>query len=172
MEFGVWEAYQAAFEPVRHRAMQSHVMSWEEFCDVMADPCVQKHVALDDDGALAGMSVITNYLRSWHWIEPLYFEANYPKQYEAEAVWYVGFVFTVRDSGVREVHAFSELIRSMWPQVIASAGIAVMDYSKWAVEAKDIAERAWLVQKRLNPHCVMVHKDSQLYYVYDHAPGG
>lgn len=171
--YDAWAAYNKAFEPVRRRAMQKHVMSWEEWCDVVEDPYVQKHLALDDNGQLAGMSVITNHLPAWHWIEERYFEAHYPRQWASGAVWYVGFVFTVgagrgAHAELREVHAFSELIRSMWPQVIASDGIAVMDYSKWAVEVSDLARIAWLVQKRLNPKCRFAHEDSQLYYVYDH----
>lgn len=161
-----WDLYSEVFADINLLAAQRHLMSWFEFDEMCAEPVIQKHLAYDGDD-LIGMSVITNELRAWPLISPEFFAHRFPQQYKHKAIWYVGFV-GCRPVG-RAVHAFSELIRSMWPQVMDSHGLAVMDYCAYNVAMNRLPERSLKVQQRLNPLVVMERIDSQGFYAFDHG---
>jgi hypothetical protein len=87
-----WSLYNVAFEELRSMAAQRHVMVREEFVENMRDHRIIKFMAIDDSGAIRGLSTYTNDLSSMHLISPDYFEQRWPQQFADHDIWYVGFV--------------------------------------------------------------------------------
>ncbi|GAA1865910.1 hypothetical protein [Asanoa iriomotensis] len=120
-----WHLYASAFDELRHVAVQRHVLYRTEFDDIMSDDRVEKYVAIAPDGALAGLSTLTNDLSAMPLISPDYFAHRWPDHYAARRIWYLGFLAiaaTHRHSG-----AFEALIERMWRVVRANAGVAALD---------------------------------------------
>ena len=74
----MWTMYRDAFEELNTLAVQRHMMFRSEFDEVMADPRVDKYVALDDDGTMCGVATYTNDLDAVPLIAPQYFERHWP----------------------------------------------------------------------------------------------
>lgn len=167
---GALATYRSAFEDINRLAIERHMMTYEEFSDVVADRRVQKWIAAEDSGDICGMAVITNDLLAVPLISPAYFEHHMPELYKQDRIFYVQFVCT--EPTIRSVHAFHLLIAAMQPQVQDARGCAVMDFCDFNVEQLQLPEKALVVQQRYNPTVRMRRADSQHFYIYDHSDAG
>jgi hypothetical protein len=159
-----WELYYTAFEEVNTLAAQSHMMTWENFSDVMGDKRIRKYVAADEHGTV-GLSVITNDLEAWPLISPAFFERRWPENVAAGNIWYVGFV-AVRQDPRPEPGVFAEIIRAMYQPIIDSQGIAVMDYCLYNVQTRGLPAAAHRIIERINPEVSSSILDAQYFYGY------
>ena len=89
-----WDFYRLTFEPINKLAATRHLLTRDEFRDVMLDETIEKHIAWDVTGRIVGMSTITNSLPSWPTISPQYFRHKHPEAYLMLDIWYVGFAGT------------------------------------------------------------------------------
>lgn len=115
-----WRMYRRAFEPLRVRAAQRHVLRVDEFHGGMTAPEIDKYLAVEGD-QVVGLSWFTNHLDVVDLIEPEFFRARFPEQYAAGRIWYVMFACTDGRPG-----AFWGLIRAMFTAAGPGA-VVVMD---------------------------------------------
>ena len=87
-----YELYEAAFAPLRVRAMARQVLTEAEFGAQMRNGAVSKIVAWDATGTAVGLCALTPQLSAVPWISPEYFAARYPEHWARGAVWYLAFV--------------------------------------------------------------------------------
>lgn len=87
-----YELYEAAFGPLRVRAMARQVLTEDEFSAQMTDGGIAKYVAWDAAGDPVGLCALTPQLDAVPWISPDYFAARYPEHWARGAVWYLNFV--------------------------------------------------------------------------------
>jgi hypothetical protein len=122
-----WSLYNRAFEELRTRAVQRHLMHRYEFDHVMADDLVSKYrgVVAGEPAAVSALATFTNSLTSMPLISPDYFAHRWPELYSGQRIWYIGF-FAV-DPGARGEGLFEEVVSHMWHTVVAANGIAVLD---------------------------------------------
>ncbi|XVV10925.1 hypothetical protein ACQP2X_39720 [Actinoplanes sp. CA-131856] len=158
-----WRLYAEIFAEVNELAAQRHLMTEAEFADVFHDPRILKFFVHDEAGDLAGMSVLTQDLSAWPLISPQYFARHWPQHYQRRAIWYVGFV------GARPtyLHGFRELVSGMYPHVIASAGIAVMDFCAYNINQRRLPSITHKLLGWMNPDAGMHIADAQTFVVYD-----
>jgi hypothetical protein len=162
-----WQMYTQAFALINTRAVQSHMMTWEAFSEVMDDERVQKWRAFDDDGAIAGLAVITDQLDAWTLASSDYFARRYPRLHAERRIWYVGFV-CVRRSPRAHPDTFRELVDAMKEQIIAARGMGVMDFCAANVERGLVRATAAILtdgDERVRHQ----HLDSQEFHSWDWA---
>lgn len=161
---GVWKCYEETFEQIDADSVQRHLMTNAEFSDVMLDSRVQKWFSVTDDDQLIGMSTITNDLDAVPLVSPRYFKKHHTDMYDRKAIWYIGFVGV--HSRSRELHAFRSLVAEMLPQIVASDGMGVMDFSTYNVVHRHLPDITYLVLKRLNEAVQISKLDAQSFYAY------
>lgn len=129
-----WRLYESAFEELRTRAVQRHLMTRAEFDGVMADPRVTKYVVRDRDrgGRMSGLATMTNHLDAMPLISPDFFAHRWPERYRQRRIWYVGFVAV--DPDYQGTGVFAEVVGAMCGLVAASGGVAALDVCRRADE--------------------------------------
>lgn len=162
-----WQLYQRVFADINKRAAQRHLMTHHEYIDVAEDPRIRKYFAVQPDGDPVGLSTITNQLDAWPLISPEYFAHRFPDHYQRQAIWYIGYVgVDTTPTGRPRLHTFSQLIAAMYPQVIESDGLAVMDFCGYNIDVKHLPEVSRLVQHRLNPNVTGTVLDRQEFWAF------
>lgn len=164
----LWEMYADAFEDINRQAVQRHMMTYEEFVDVMLDDRVSKYIATTPDGAVLGLSLLTNQLRAWPLISVEYFEAHWPVHYRENRIWYVGFVATV--PAAKSQNLFPRIIAAMYQPVIGSNGVAVMDFCAVNVDSRNLPKATTLILRRLNGQTVGELLDRQEFHLWNFDP--
>lgn len=86
-----WSVYRECFTPLRHLAVQRHLMTRDEFDQQMADSRLTKAMLLDDHGTIIGIAAYTTDLGAVALVEPAYFEHHYRRAYSHQHIWYVTF---------------------------------------------------------------------------------
>jgi hypothetical protein len=160
-----WTLYYEAFKELNALAVQRHLMFRSEFDEVMSDERVQKYLAIDDDGALRGLSTYTNDLDAVPLISPAYFERRWPRHYAERRVWYVGFV-AVQDDG-RAAMAFGELVEAMYLVLAAQNGIVAMDFCRHNDAERRMPRVVRLMLHRLSGDVRAERMDEQQYWLYE-----
>lgn len=161
-----YHMYRGAFTEIAKRAVQCHLMKESEFYEIAEDPRITKYVArLGDE--IVGLSLLTNNLHAWPLISAPYFETHFPDHYAAGSVWYVGFV-AVKPQG-RAHQLFPRMIAAMYEPVIASGGIAVMDFCGVNVDDLNLPRATSLILKRINPLAGGHMLDRQEFWAWDFA---
>jgi hypothetical protein len=160
----LWEMYAKAFEEIDTLAVQSHMMTYEQFVEVMLDERIRKYVATDPAG-VTGLSLLTNRLRAWPLISPRYFERHWPRHYADESVWYVGFV-AVADRNTDHT-LFPKLIAQMYEPVRDSGGVAVMDFCSYNIATRRLPAVTQAILRRLNPSTVGAPIDEQQFWLWE-----
>jgi len=154
--------YADLFAEVNTLAAQRHLMTFTEFTTVYHDPHLLKFYVHDQDGDLAGMSVLTQDLDAWPLISPPYFARRWPEHYARRAIWYVGFVGVAP----HRPHGFRELVSRMYAHVISNSGIVAVDYCTYNMDRRRLAEITHKLLGGLNPDAGMELADAQTTVVY------
>lgn len=162
----LWELYCRIFEDVNTRAVQRHMMSWDEFRAVMLDLDVIKYVVRMEDGSARGISVLTNKLKAWPLISPDYFRVHFPDFYEREAIWYCGFVGMEQVQGRRVTHGFRALVCAMLEDIHSNQGMTVMDFCMYNAARKKLPDVTASLLESLYPRTVSEKIDQQEFWAY------
>jgi hypothetical protein len=161
-----WILYQKAFRDLNALAVQRHLMYRNEFDDVMADPRIDKYVAVDDDTDTAlGLAVYTNDLTAWPLISPEYFARRWPDQYAARRIWYCGFVAVDRSAGHNT--AFADLVEAMYLTAATHNGLIVLDFCRFNDESHRMSRVVRLMLDRLSGGVTDERLDEQSFWLYE-----
>jgi hypothetical protein len=165
----VWDLYYAAFRELNEMTVQRHLMYRPEFDAVMADPRIDKYLALDDAGRVAGLSVYTNQLAAWPLISPAYFRRRWPVHYAEYRIWYCGFVAVPgHQPGI-----FTTLVEAMYRHAEQHQGVISLDICQLNIDAHrlDKVIATWLT--RISNRKVRVDRgDVQTFRIYETCPDG
>lgn len=120
-----WQVYREAFEELRFRAVQRHLMLRGEFDDQMRDARIRKYVVrAPENGRLLALATLTNDLDAMPLVSPDYFEHRWPALYAERRIWYCGF-YAIHPEHQGSA-TFVRLVTEM--RAIIVPGIAVMDF--------------------------------------------
>lgn len=161
------DVYAPAFEPIRAMAPQRHSMWWEEFVDLTSDPNVIKYVTYADDvnDQPIGLGFLTNDLTAVTLIEPAYYEARFPAEYEARTLWYL-ISMCSRPGRSDAASVYAELLTTMSART--DGGIGLLDFSTWSIDTRHLDRRSAVVLSRALGRRI-VHRGlaSQVYQYVD-----
>jgi hypothetical protein len=158
-----WQLYEEAFRELNALAVQRHLMYRFEFDEVMADPRVQKYLALTDDGTLCGMSTYTNDLKAVPLIAPEYFEHHWPTYFKASKIWYIGFLAVHPDAQGRRV--FAHLAEQMYMVAASQDGLVGLDLCNYNDEKRHMSRVLRIMARRLG-RSSLERIDQQSYWLY------
>ena len=159
--YQAWNLYREIFTGINERAIQRHLMTAEEFSDLIEDKRVLKYLAYNTAGNMVGISTITNDLAAVSLVAAPYFQRNYPDEYARRAIWYIGFVGVVEGAPAR---TFRSLIGAMYPQVVASDGVFVQDFCQANVD-RGLPVAMQAIVGALNPGTWTRQVDAQTFWV-------
>jgi hypothetical protein len=165
-----WKLYQQSFEPLRHLAVQRHVMYADEFDAVMADPRIEKFLAFSEDGALQGISTMTADLLAVPLVSPEYFAHRWPERYRAGQIYYIGFLAVHPDSHGSGV--FGEMVKTMTREVALVEGLAVIDVCTYNKDRLHLPRAINSLAATWCSQVQMAALDAQTYLSYDFARTG
>ncbi|MDQ1723334.1 MAG: hypothetical protein QOG52_362 [Frankiaceae bacterium] len=160
-----WKLYADAFECLRTRAVQRHVLYREEFDAVMRDTRVVKYLGFDGP-VLTCFGTRTSELEAVTLISPEYFEARYPEQYAAQSIYYVLF-FAIRTDYQRS-GAVLDLMAALVSEIPAD-GILVIDIAS-ARKSVHLQKAVQRTVSQQAPGARTVLLDEQTYYAYEFSP--
>lgn len=144
-----WDWYRETFAQINALAALRHLMTVDEFVEVMQDARIEKHLVTGQDGQILGLGVCTNYLEAWPLISPAYFERRWPEHYAQGAIWFVGFI-GVRAGAHRAT--FRTILRGM--QDGEPDNIWVMDVCQVNEKRIELAARHHL--REINPQGITI----------------
>jgi hypothetical protein len=165
-----WKLYLEAFDPLRHAAVQRHVMYDDEFDAVMADGRVEKFLGYDAEGRLTGFGTMTNHLRSMPLVSPEFFERRWPDRVAEGRVYCVGFVGVHPDAHGSGI--FGELVHAMTVRIAACDGVVVLDVCRYNQTRLQLPRTIHTLAATWAPHVEMVDLDAQTYVAYDFRRAG
>lgn len=153
----LWWMYRNAFTDINALAAQRHLMSYEEFYDLMREPRVVKFIAKSGN-RMVGLSVMTFDLEAWPLVSPEFFERRFP----GRQIFYIGFVGTDQTEG-----AYLALIDRMYQDVIAADGVCAMDFAGHNVDELQIGRKVNALLRRTNPAARGGVVDRQEFWAWD-----
>jgi ribosomal protein S18 acetylase RimI-like enzyme len=148
----LWPLYNAAFEELRSTAVQRHLMSREEFDDVMADRRVAKVLAVESSDSMPLIS-------------PDYFERRWPAHFAEGRIWYIGFVAV--HPRHRSTGAFEMVVEHLYRTVVANDGLAALDVCS---RNEDLYRLPQAIHRLLESWSGVVRSDrmdAQSYWLYE-----
>jgi hypothetical protein len=160
-----WELYLGAFRELNTMAVQRHLMYRHEFDEVMNDQRVQKHLCVDDDGTLCGLSTYTNDLTAVPLIAPEYFERHWPEHYAANKIWYIGFVALHPQAQGRRM--FRQMVEQLYIIAATQGGLVGIDICSYNDEVLNFSHIFRSMVERLMPNMRFQRIDQQSYWLYD-----
>ena len=165
-----WKLYLQSFDPLRHLAVQRHVMYADEFDAVMADARVEKFLAYGADGTLQGISTMTADLLAVPLVSPEYFAHRWPDRYRAGGIYYIGFLAVHPDS--HGTGLFGEMVKVMTGAVALVDGLAIIDVCTYNKDRLHLPRAISALAATWASHVKMATLDAQSYVAYDFARAG
>jgi hypothetical protein len=165
----LWDLYNGAFAHLRTRAAQRHVLTRDEFDDVMNDRRVTKHLLTDPEAGdrPAGIGTLTNDLAAVPLISPEYYQERWPHAYAEQRIWYVGFLAVGPD--YQGSKGLPLLIASMSAVVPPTGGVIAADICQFNEDEFRLPEMFGRVAGRFVPEPNRVRLDIQTYWAYEFA---
>ncbi len=163
-----YELYEAAFGPLRTRAMARQVLTEAEFAGQMVDDAVVKYVAWDDADHPVGLCTMTRQLSRIPWISPEYFAHRYPEQWERNAVWYFGFVLA--HPSQRHSRFLDQMVEIGVREPLADRAICGYDMCAHNVDVLPLGQRLAEAFQRVTG-AAPERGDGQYYYTLDFTRG-
>jgi GNAT superfamily N-acetyltransferase len=162
-----WHLYVSAFDELRTRAVQRHLMTRAEFDGVMDDRRVSKYEVVDpaQGGRLCGLATMTNHLEAMPLISPDYFAHRWPEQFRRRLIWYVGFVAVHPD--YQGTGVFAVIVGSMCRMVAGAGGIAVLDVCRRADEVYGLPAAIARLNDTFADGGTCERIDEQSYWAYE-----
>lgn len=160
-----WKLYEEVFADIDSHAAARHLMYESEFVGIAANQHIRKYLVRDDAGVLVGMSTLTNDLESVPLISPRFFARRWPDHFQRGAIWYCGFV----GAGRNDVHAYADLVLTMWKRIRSNNGIVFMDYCQSNVENHRIPQRTRTLMARYGNPVHHTQVDAQTFWIMEAA---
>ena len=157
-----WQLYEQSFGPLRILAAARQVLTEEEFAAELEDPRVWKYVALDGEGALAGLTTLSDDIATMTWISPEYFAHHYPDQWRRSAVFYSGLSLVRPD--MRRLPIFAQMMTCLALRVAAARGVMGFDMCGYNDAERSLARVTDRLFNRVADFQVR-NVDVQTYYV-------
>lgn len=167
---GAWEWYQDTFADLAILAVNRHLMFRDEFAELMADKRADKYVAIDADGGIVGMGVMTNQLEAVALISPDYFEYHWPDLCEQGRLFYV--VFVGARPGARGAGVFVSLLRKMYETIGAVDGKVFVDICSYNEERHALPRMISMILGRVAGRAQPTRLDAQSFWMYEFPPPG
>jgi hypothetical protein len=165
-----WKLYRQSFEPLRHLAVQRHVMYADEFDTVMADPRVEKFLAFGEGDTLAGIATMTADLLAVPLVSPDYFAHRWPHRYSEGRIYYIGFLAVHPNSHGTGV--FADMVKAMTREVALVDGLAVIDLCTYNKDRLHLDRAIHSLSSIWALQVTMEALDEQTYLGYDFARAG
>jgi hypothetical protein len=159
-----WDFYHEAFDELRTKAVQRHVLYRDEFDEQMADERVLKYVGVVGD-RITALATVTSDLDAVPLISPEYFESRWPQLYADRQIYYVGFLGV--QAGSRGAGVFVQLLRRMGEQILAAESIMVLDVCSHNEEEYSLPTAIRVASARVAGRVKSRRLDSQSYWVYE-----
>ena len=160
-----WQLYLAAFDCLRTRAVQRHVLYRDEFDAIMKDTRVIKYLGFDGP-VLSCFGTRTSDLDAVTLISPEYFQARYPRQFESHNIFYVLF-FAIRPEYQSSGALFG--LMNVLVSHIPEEGILVIDIAA-ARKSVHLQKAVQRIVRQQAPTARTVLLDEQTYYAYEFSP--
>ncbi len=158
-----YHMYVDAFTDLARLAAQNHLMTVSEFAAICADRRITKYVATNGNGAVVGMSTLTNDLDAVPLISTHFFAHHWPDLYMARKIWYLGFA-CVADPGT-DGHIFVALIEQMYIPARDARGMVFMDFCTHNVAR--LVRGIGRTVARMDPDHTFQVYDAQQYWGFD-----
>ncbi|MBB2944083.1 hypothetical protein FB565_003812 [Actinoplanes lutulentus] len=165
-----WAFYQETFSDLAILAVNRHLMYRHEFDELMADKRADKYVAIDSDGGIVGLGVMTNELDAVPLISPKYFEYHWPDLFEERRLFYV--VFVGASVGTRGAGVFISLLRSMYKAIGAVDGKVFVDICSYNEERNSLPRMISMILGRVAGQAQPTRLDAQSFWMYEFPPPG
>ncbi|MEU4692718.1 hypothetical protein [Actinoplanes sp. NPDC023714] len=165
-----WEFYQDTFADLAVLAVNRHLMYRHEFDELMADKRADKYVAVDGDGAIVGLGVMTNELEAVSLISAEYFEYHWPDLYEQRRLFYV--VFVGAKAGARGTGVFISLLRAMYGAIGKVDGKVFVDICSFNEERNALPRMISMILGRVAGQAQPTRLDAQSFWMYEFPPPG
>lgn len=159
-----WTTYVAGMTEVNSLAAQRHLMTGDEFDDVMLDMRIMKYVSFGEDGTLRGLATLTNDLDAVPLVSSAYFARQWPEHFRERRVYYIPF--TVVHPDHRKSSAFVELALAMGHEVNNHRGIVGLDVCRHNDEMHQFPQAIGSIASR-NFRATTERVDEQSTWVYD-----
>lgn len=128
-----YQVYESSFGDLRALAAARHVLTRVEFAEEMADPRIDKYVALDAEGAMLGMSALAVDLAAVPWISEDFYAARYPEHTARGVVYYLGF--TMVDRRRQRAGVFEAMVDEIVVRLRREPAMCVWDMCKVNIDA-------------------------------------
>jgi hypothetical protein len=161
-----WRFYRETFDGLRLLAVQRHLLHRDEFDEQMADRRFGKWIAVDDDGAVAGLAAMTSDLPALPLLSQDYFRHRWPRLYAEQRIFYVTFIGARRGSG-----AYPMLVDDMTGPIAAAGGLGMIDVCSHNETEADVPGGLARTLRKLGRPARTQRLDSQSYWLYEFPAG-
>jgi ribosomal protein S18 acetylase RimI-like enzyme len=168
-----WALYQAAFDRLRIRAAQRHLMLRHEFDAVMADPRLKKLLVFDDASRgqnPVAMSAVTDDLDSVPLISPEYYAHRWPLEYAQRRIWYV--VFLAVSSDYQGTGAATLLVGEVTRHLRKTGGVIAADFCTYNENTMKLPTLFLRMARTYSSGGSLERLDSQSYWACEFAAPG
>lgn len=157
-----YSLYRRTFGKLAIAAVNRHLLTEQEFMEVMADERVDKYLVCEDatDEAIA-MCTLTNHLETVTWVSPEYFAHHYPDHARRNAVYYLGF--SLVSSSRRRAQLFTQLISSVSQTLLDRDAMCAYDICQFNNETLGLGDAVGAMIQHVAPVDVRA-VDTQTYY--------
>jgi GNAT superfamily N-acetyltransferase len=160
-----WGLYESAFADLRAVAVQRHLMTPEEFTQVLEDERVIKYVISDAGrGRIGALATMTNDLPAVPLISPDYFQRRYPELFAESRIWYVSFVAVHPD--YQGTGAMAQMIGRMCQEVGDSGGVICVDICEHETRQR-LSTAIEQLGNTYTPGVRRTRLDAQVYWAYE-----
>jgi hypothetical protein len=157
-----WNIYCAAFADLQTLAVQQHLMTREEFDQILADPRIDKLLIFGPEGDFVGLGAVTTDLTAVSLLSAAWFQEHHPAEYAASRIWYVVFLAVPEHNP----GAFTELVTEVYQS--AAGGLVGLDVCRYNDEVLQLARRIGrLVSRHSGGRSSYAEVCRQTYWLYD-----
>ncbi len=163
----LWSLYRRAFDSLRTRAAQRHIMSRAEFDEQMSDERIDKIVVRDRTYDLrpACLSLMTNQLDAVSLVSADFYRKRWPEQYQDGRVWYVSFVAVAPE--YQGTGVMATLIEHVCDVGGRLGGVFALDICDYNERSFGLPAEITRVGRQFNPGVEQKRLDAQVYWAYE-----
>ncbi len=158
-----WDFYVETFAEINTLAAQRHLMTLDEFKDVLSDRRITKYSIENAESEIVALGCSTNDLNAWPLISPAYFERIYPKQYAARTLWYIGFIGVAPGTP----GGYAAMLEAMSLPIRQAGGVALMDFCAYNMQHRHIVAGTLRTLARWDPRPHYAELDTQTFVALD-----
>lgn len=136
----LWEMYEPSVAALATLSVNREAYEHDEFVEMMADPRTWKYLAMDDDDVARGLLAVSPHLDTTYWVNPRYFAARWPREYEAGHIWYVGAI--VMHPDYRRQGGFKQLLEPIAHIASRENGVIAFDVCAYNAATVDVFMRS------------------------------